>query len=91
MALQTSPGHPQTGCTLEGGFGRELWCQEPDPSHVGPDLNKSQDLNHTEQDLPLSVLTVSRGQDHSSQYNMANHILIWKEARQSKERCNSSQ
>lgn len=65
MALQISPGHPQTGCTLEGGSGGEFWCQEPGPSHAGPDLNKSQDLNHAERDLSLSALTVGCGQDHS--------------------------
>lgn len=78
-------------CTLKGGSGGEVWCQELGPSHVGADLNKTQVLNQIEQDLPLSVLTVSRDQDYSSQYNMTNHILIWKDAQQCEGQCNSSQ
>lgn len=74
MTLQTSSDNLQTGCTLEGGSGGELWCQKPGPSHLSSvhltDVNKSQNLNQTEMDLPLSELTVSCGQ-------ATVHIAIW--------------
>lgn len=52
---------------------------------------QDQDLNHIEGDLSSSVLTVSRSQDHSSQYDMVNCILIWEETGQSEDQNNRIQ